>query len=38
MTDTAMVGDATTASRGKGEKIVEKALERMAAFLEQWEK
>jgi len=38
MTDTAMVGDATTASREKGEKIVEKALERMAAFLEQWEK
>ena len=36
MTDTAMVGDATTASREKGEKIVEKALERMAAFLEQW--
>jgi creatinine amidohydrolase len=36
MTDTAMVGDATTASREKGKKIAEKALERMAAFLEQW--
>ena len=31
-----MIGDATKASREKGEKIVEKALERMTEFLRQW--
>ena len=36
LTDTLMIGDATGATREKGQKIVEKGLERMIAFLKQW--
>jgi creatinine amidohydrolase len=36
VSDTAMIGDATKATREKGERIVEKALERMTEFLRQW--
>ncbi|GAB1428282.1 hypothetical protein MASR2M17_17120 [Aminivibrio sp.] len=34
--DTLMIGDATGATREKGQEIVEKGLERMIAFLKQW--
>jgi len=33
---TCLLGDATTATREKGEKIVESALKRMVDFLNQW--
>ena len=36
LSDTAMIGDATKATREKGERIVEKALERMTEFLREW--